>query len=299
LVESLSLDRPPDLVLVEYVSFAWALPALRHRLPPSTLWILDAHDVMHERQRRFHELHEVHGLDITASEEADWLSRFDLVLAIQSVDAEKFRAIGVRAPVITVMHPHPVASIPNADAATSTLHSCVSVGFVGSSMAPNRLALQELVQDIWPLVRAAVGERAQLLLAGSVCEVLDGARLPKGVLALGYVKDLEDFYRQVDVVVSPLRMGGGLKIKNVEALCKGKPLVTTPIGAEGLDDGAGSAFWIEESAAALASALVRLVDSPSLRGDLTLGALSFAERHFSHEAVYRELDTWLERGRAG
>jgi succinoglycan biosynthesis protein ExoO len=144
-----------------------------------------------------------------------------------------------------------------------------------------------------------VGERAQLLLAGSVCEVLDGARLPKGVLALGYVKDLEDFYRQVDVVVSPLRMGGGLKIKNVEALCKGKPLVTTPIGAEGLDDGAGSAFWIEESAAALASALVRLVDSPSLRGDLTLGALSFAERHFSHEAVYRELDTWLERGRAG
>jgi glycosyltransferase involved in cell wall biosynthesis len=296
LVASLSIERPPDVVLVEYVSLAWAEAALRPRLPPGTLWILDAHDVMHERQCRFHELGEVHGIDITASEESKWLSRFDLVLAIQPVDAQKFRAIGVRAPVITVMHPHPVASILVTEPANSMPQPCVTVGFVGSAMAPNRLALQELVQDIWPLVIGAVGGRARLLLAGSVCEVLIGDHLPQGVVAMGYVQDLDEFYRQVDVVVSPIRVGGGLKIKNVEALCKGKPLLTTPIGAEGLDAGAGSAFWIEDSAADLASALIRLVDSRALRDDLTLCALSFAERHFSKDMVYRELDEWLERG---
>jgi len=287
LIQRLAAEQPFAVVLVQYVLYAWLVPALRQRLSANTRWLLDAHDVLHERQRRFHALGEVHGIDLHAAEETRWLSMFDAVLAIQRPDAAAFRAMGVQVPVLTVMHPHPLAAVPTrADAP-------LGVGFMGSAMAPNRLALRELVHEIWPRVHAVMGARARLWLAGAVCEALVGEALPPGVECLGYVDDLDDFYRRVDVVVSPLRIGGGLKIKNVEALCKGKPLLTTAVGAEGIDDPDGQAFVCAQSVDEFVDALLRVLSSDLERQAMARAALEFAAHNFSAAAAYRELDAWL------
>ena len=75
---------------------------------------------------------------------------------------------------------------------------------------------------------------------------------------VGYIKskidDLNVLYgRKADLIINPVQLGGGLKIKNVEALANGLPLITTPEGANGLEDGINNAFllantteeWIE------------------------------------------------------
>lgn len=276
---------PPQAVLVEYVFQAWAIDALRPCLPASTLWLIDAHDVLHERQQRFHAMGEQHTLDISAREEAAWLSKFDAVLAIQSRDAAKFRAMGVRSRVLTVMHPQPAAAVP------TTTGTLVGIGFIGSNMAPNTLALQELLEGIWPQVQQATGGRARLVVAGSVCSSVQ--QWPAGVVCMGFLDSVDDFYRAVDIVVSPLRIGGGLKIKNVEALCKGKALVTTPIGAEGLDDADGQAFVVVESQSDLVQALQQLTVDAAWRQRLAAAGLQYASAAFNDDAVYAELDSLL------
>jgi len=285
LARRLVAETPPHAVLVEYVFQAWAIDALRPLLPSSTLCLLDTHDVLHERQQRFHALGEQHAIDISAREEAAWLSKFDAVLAIQSQDAAKFRGIGVQSRVLTVMHPLPAAAVPAAPGGV------VGIGFIGSTMAPNTLALQELLAGIWPQVQQAVGERARLVVAGSVCGSV--AVWPAGVVSMGFLDSVDDFYRAVDIVVSPLRIGGGLKIKNVEALCKGKALVTTPIGAEGLDDAGGHAFLVVESQHDLVNTLQQLVVDALRRERLAVAGLQYATAAFSEDAVYAELDSLL------
>ena len=110
---------------------------------------------------------------------------------------------------------------------------------------------------------------------------------------IAIVDDLDDLYGQIDIVASPIRIGGGLKIKNIDALCRGKALVTTRVGAEGLEDGAGTAFVQADGAADFADALGRLIACAAERGALQQAAFAFASERFSEDAVFSELDATL------
>ena len=294
-VESLCRSVQAACVLVEYVHFAWLAQALQTRLSDLAarpVWVLDTHDVMHERQQRFHATGEVHGVDISHAEEAALVSHFDVVMAIQRRDAGLLQSMHPAGRVVCVMHPHPL--VPPSAVVNRPTTQKIGVAFVGSKMAPNVRAARELLLDIWPRVQRACPGAAQLLVAGAVCEALD---LPDGpgadVHLLGFVDDLDGLYGQIDIVASPIRIGGGLKIKNIDALCRGKALVTTRVGAEGLDDGVGTAFVQADAATDFADALCRLIASPAERAALQQAAFAFASQRFSQEAVFRELDAAL------
>lgn len=293
LVESLCRRVQPAYVLVEYVYFGWLAARLRARLPFRSVWILDTHDVLHERQQRFHAVGEVHGVDISRAEEAALVSQFDVVMAIQNRDAKLLQSMHPAGRVVCVMHPQTL------EAPSGVVNRPVSLAFVGSLMAPNVRAARELLLDIWPRVRQTCPGAARLLVAGSVCE---GLALPDGpgsdVDLLGWVDDLDALYGQVDIVASPIRIGGGLKIKNIDALCRGKALVTTRVGAEGLEAGAGTAFVQADTAAEFADALCHLITNATELTALQQQAFAFASERFSEEAVFRELDEALSAARA-
>jgi len=288
LVVRLLQQHRPAVVLLQMVRHAWLVDAVAGQMQAGTRWAIDTHDVVHERQLRFHALGEAHDMDITPRQEAAWLARCDIVIAIQDRDAAKFRAMGVPTQIVTVPHPQPAIAVPTVPGGPCNF------GFVGSSMTPNRLAVEELLRDIWPRVQAQVGPGARLLVAGSVGGEVDPASVPPGVELTGFLADLDDFYREVDVVVCPVRIGGGLKIKNVEALCKGKPLVTTAIGVEGLEDGAPGAYVQAETADDFVRAMVRLAGAPDERLAQGRRALGYGARKFDEQAVYGELDCLLE-----
>lgn len=289
LVDSLCRRVQPAYVLVEYVYLGWLAAKLRTSLPVRAVWLLDTHDVMHERQQRFHAVGEVHGVDISRAEEAALVSQFDVVMAIQSRDASLLQSMHPTGRVVCVMHPQTLVAPP-----PGGVNRAVSVAFVGSLMAPNVRAARELLLDIWPRVRQVCPGAARLLVAGSVCE---GLALPNGpgsdVDLLGWVDDLDALYGRVDIVASPIRIGGGLKIKNIDALCRGKALVTTSVGAEGLEDGAGSAYVRADAAADFADAICHLITCTAERGALQQAAFAFASERFSETAVFCELDETL------
>lgn len=274
----------PDAVLIEYVRLSYLMEGAREVLPAHTVTMVDTHDVMHERQLRFHQHGEPHEIDISGAEEAAALAKFDYVLAIQKLDAVKFRALVPGRNVIVVGHPHPVVCLP------VRTEGILRVIFVGSHSPPNRRALDAFLAEIWPRLWQLFPDRISLTVYGGICRTYAAIPDVPGVRFAGFADDLDEVYRNSDVVVNPVAFGGGLKIKSVEALCYSRPLVTTPIGAEGLEHGAGDAFIVYDTNDQAVQAISELIERPARREELAAKAHSFALENFEERHVYGELD---------
>jgi polysaccharide biosynthesis protein PslH len=174
-----------------------------------------------------------------------------------------------------------------------------SVLFVGSFVhAPNHDAAVRLTHDILPLLRARRGD-VRLFLVGD--------RPPRDlaasddVVVTDAVPDLAPYYARASVAVAPLRLGGGMRVKVVEALAAGKPLVASRLAASGLAVEDGEQLLLAESDEEFADCIARLLDDPGLRRRLGTSARAWAEANLGwkavvdeHERLYRRL---VERAR--
>ena len=281
--------KQPDVVILEYVRLAYLFDVDRAVLPAHCLRVIDTHDVQHERQTRFHANNVIHDIDITPDEEAEALSLADLILAIQPTDADKLRQLVPDRDVLVVGFP-PCFSTPS-----FSIREPIHIGFFGSNMLPNRRAAERLVNEIFtPLHLTADGFNAELHIFGNVCQELSGLSPHPQIHLHGFVENIEAAYERLDIIANPVDFGGGLKIKNVEALSHGKPLVTTTVGAEGIESGAGTAFLVGEDSSSFRSHLSQLVKDPTSRTKLAQSAFQYAITHFSETRIYEELDARIQ-----
>jgi len=139
-----------------------------------------------------------------------------------------------------------------------------------------------------------------LIVAGSIGEVVkskldqDETKLTN-VRIPGRVKDLFEFYDQVDIVINPVEFGTGLKIKNAEALIMGKPVLTTSHGAIGLPE--SPAIAICDSAVAFQNEIRKFKAEPKLLSDCSAAARKLAKTAFSDQQVYSALKKCLLQGK--
>ena len=97
--------------------------------------------------------------------------------------------------------------------------------------------------------------------------------------------DLEPYYRRAALVVVPMRLGGGTRIKVLEALAHGKALVTTSVGAEGLSLTPGEALEIADGPEAFADACVRLLGDAAARRRLGERGREEARERYEWDAL--------------
>ncbi len=158
---------------------------------------------------------------------------------------------------------------------------------------PNVDAALWLAKDILPrLTRLHSGVQLSIVGPYAPPEVrsLDGP----SVHFLGQVSDLDPLLRRTAVVMAPVRTGGGMRMKVLYAMALGKPVVTTPRGAEGLTvDGPSPPLEIGEDAEALARAAARLLKDAGARRDLGSRARSYVEVNHSPRAYVDRLDRVL------
>jgi glycosyltransferase involved in cell wall biosynthesis len=170
--------------------------------------------------------------------------------------------------------------------------------FVGSfGHRPNRVAAKFLVDKVWPNIAQCNGF-AHLVLAGRGSDVfLSGLnRQPERVQALGYVEDLTPLFRECRLFVAPLAEGGGIKIKILEAMARGIPVLTTPIGAEGIVDSAEDALATAGADATFAEAMIRVLAAPEAARGRAERARRIIEQRFSWSAITERLTTLYEGG---
>lgn len=208
--------------------------------------------------------------------ELRFYAQADALLALSANDLGVLRSFVPEVPCFL----SPVAAEPQPRRAAAGTH----VSFLGNfDHAPNRDALAWLLREIWPRVRAAA-PGAQLQVGGPGIPDWAQGHEPAGVALRGFVEDLDGFYDAALMALVPYRFGGGTKIKALEAMARGCPVVATTIGAEGLGITPGREALLAEDAAGFAAAVVALLDAPERRRTLAEAARRHVEQHFSWDA---------------
>jgi glycosyltransferase involved in cell wall biosynthesis len=162
--------------------------------------------------------------------------------------------------------------------------SQVTAGLIGTaSWPPTQSAFDRLTSRIWPAVRKEIPD-AQLVIAGRGSGRLQPSA---GVDVLGEIPDAADFLRGLGVLLYPATRGSGMKVKVLESLATGIPVVTTRAGAEGIVPNDG--VVIAEDDAAIVRAAVSLLRDETERVQRGAAARKTIETNYTPEVATRPL----------
>jgi len=213
-------------------------------------------------------------------EERRWCGRCALNVVVSEPDRDALRRIAPSATCAvvpngvdtTAFHPHPGRN-----------DGMVYVGEM--AWFPNRDALQYFCEEILPRVRAA-GERARARWVGRAPEEMRAAYQERyGVELTGYVPDIRPLVKHAACYVVPLRVGGGTRLKILDAWAMGKAIVSTSLGCEGLAAEDGGNILIRDDADSFAHAVCSVLQDEALRQRLGAEGRRTVERHYSWEQI--------------
>lgn len=159
---------------------------------------------------------------------------------------------------------------------------------------PNVDAVNFLVDEVLPLVRSERPDVGLAVVGRGSAGALDDLRR-RGVEATGEVPDVRPWLARAEVVVVPIRTGSGTRLKVVEGLAMGKPMVSTTVGCEGVDVRDGEHLLIGDSAQDFAKNVLRLLEEPELGGQLGRAGRELMEREYSWKRAGELLETVYER----
>jgi glycosyltransferase involved in cell wall biosynthesis len=201
--------------------------------------------------------------------------RVDLNIAVSRLDAERLQEIAGPIPTavvengVDVDYFHPVES--------DTRRELVFAGSLGTY--PNRDAVTFLLSEIWPALQAAAPDyRVTVVGPDPTPTMLAAARDPR-VAVTGVVPDVRPYMARAAVYVCPMRVGGGTRLKVLDALAMEKPLVATALAVEGLDLIEERHYLRAETAAEFVAQIRRLEGDAQLRRALGRAGRALARRY--------------------
>lgn len=219
------------------------------------------------------------------------LAVFDTVTVVSDKDRQRLERIksGSKRPQVFVC-PNgwdPSPPIPMG-------HDPVVVFIALMGWAPNADGAVWLAEKVWPLVRAAVPE-AELLLVGREPGPKVIALATDGIVVTGTVPDVAPYLARARVAVAPLLSGGGSRLKILEALNSGRPVVATSIGAEALEQFEGEGLVIADDPRAFADQIVGFLADRESAENAGLRGNGSVAKHFSWEKTLGSLESAVSR----
>lgn len=290
--ERLAADWHPDLVQLDYHVMGQYLDSLDGNAAPRLLMLHEpGEDGVGRAYAKPSPL--LLWLDRRAwrSFERRVLRKVQCVVALTEGDRASIARRGIDVPIETI----PLGvEIPSA-AADPVGASPPTVLFVGNFRHdPNVDAALRLVHDIWPLVEERNAD-AVLSLVGDAppAELASTARAR--VQVLGGVPDVAPFLNRAAVCVAPLRRGGGMRVKVIEAFAAGKAVVASPLAVAGLAVEPRRHFLEATTDAEFAAAIVELLEDAALRRSLAVAVRDWAADNVSAEQTAAAFERLYQR----
>jgi glycosyltransferase involved in cell wall biosynthesis len=287
-VEDVVRRFDPDVVKLEYSIMGRALPALAGTPAKRVLTEYDAGAMGASRLPPLAKLLEAR---VWKRFVRRIVADVDTLVVLTERDRLEIGALSGDTPVVTIPLGTIVPPEPLDPRGTGR-----TIVYIGSYIhAPNVDAAVRLARDIVPLVRREVPD-AELTLIGSHTSPAIERLAGDGVIVAGHVPDVTPYLDAAAVVVTPIREGGGMRVKVLEALAAGKALVATHLAVEGLDVTSGEQLLLAESDEDLAAAIVSLLRDEDRRVALARNARAWASAHLewdetvrAHEELYARL----------
>ena len=281
-VQAVRYKKKWDVVICNYYWLADALTCFE----PQTRKAVLTHDVWHQHLSRKSD--NPHLMAVNREKEAARLNLADIVIAITERDGDVFREM-VKTKKIVVA---PMSCSPSFNDKPPVSGRLL---FVGSDYEANVVGANWFINEVGPLLESKKPGCVEFHVVGGVCDKLAGNNNGIKVVRKGFVADLDLEYAPAQIVLVPLIEGSGLKIKLVEAIGHGKAIITTWVGAQGIEFLKGRAFVVAESAGEFARAILETYENDEKRHALELGAREAAINVFSPDACYRQLVSELKQ----
>ena len=280
-------DKHYQLAVIEHL---WCAPYWEQIAPRSEAVVLDAHNVesvlmqrcagmeswwMRLLLRRFQQA--------WLTLERRWLPRFGLILAASGPDAAALAEVAPSKRICVYPNSLRLVSQPEVEEQQAIV-------FTGNfEYPPNRDAVQYFHGRIWPLLKKRYPDLLWRL-AGKNPEAVAGfLRRDPRIRILGPVEDAVVELARARVAIVPLRAGSGTRFKILEAWAAGRAVVSTTIGAEGLDAVDGEHLLLGDTPERFADAVSALLDSADLRVRLGSAGRRLYEERFTWESAWASL----------
>ena len=279
--------EPYDLIWAETLISMAVLPTnLRHRV------VLDLDDIQHRklahklRTASWDKLLPVHALEFLKLRHVErnlWKLPYELLVC--SEGDKRFLNASERVRVVPNGVDMPPES-PRRDRHTIR----PTILFIGTmSYEPNQDATKFFVKTIFPLIRAELPNANFLIVGHEPTKEIQALNSVDGVTVTGSVPSVENYLRQAAVVVVPIRYGGGTRIKILEAMAHRKAIVSTTVGAEGIDAQNGKHLLLADEPAAFAQACLLCLRDTAVREQIEDEGYSLVRRHYTWDRIERQV----------
>jgi Glycosyltransferase len=162
--------------------------------------------------------------------------------------------------------------------------------FVGTlQYPPNVDAASYFAREVFPYVTRQIPDATFVIVGSHPPEKIKKLGREKNIVVSGWVEDILPYYEQSAACVVPLRAGGGTRLKILESMALGRPVVSTSIGCEGLDVTEGRDILIADTTIEFAASTVRLLMDADLRRQLSHNARRLVETRYGWEAIGEDL----------
>ena len=214
--------------------------------------------------------------------------KFDRVVAVSEQDKQFFKKnygwshVDVIETAVDTdfFQPLPTSEIPG---------RCVFIGSM--DWLPNEEGVKKFVEEVWPLIRAqhplatfqVVGRNPTPSIAA-----LDGKM---GVTVTGTVPDVRPYLAEAQLVVIPLWVGGGTRLKVFEAMAMQKPIASTSLGVEGLKVTDGEHLALADTAKSLAKLVASLLSDSDLRNRLAKKGRALVQTKYTTKIVAKQFNS--------
>ena len=287
-IDALARRQSFDLILVEFAQMAG------YTFPSTGPVVLDEHnveyDILHRSARTERGILRrafsyLEFLRLRAEERDAW-SRVDGCVFTSERDLALAREAGCAVPT---------AVVPNAvdldEFAPGGSSSGNDILFFGADFSPNADALHFYADQVLPEVRRQRPSARLVVVGGCASALADRKR--DGVELVGPVAEVRPYIAAASVVIAPLRIGGGTRLKILEAMAMGRPVVATRVGAEGIKAVPGRELLIADDAAGLARETLRVLRDPELAETIGAAARELVQRRYDWDQSARRLQRFV------
>jgi len=226
--------------------------------------------------------------------EARVCHRFDQVLAVTEADRKALQSVSSHDCNIEVI---PICGDPSAIPVVERLTGTKKILHVGTMFwPPNVDGVLWFSREVYPMIKREVPD-AEFYIVGArpPREVKRLQRTTLDIIVAGYVEELLPYWKDSAVFVVPLRAGGGMRVKIIEALSRGVPIVTTSVGCEGIEAQDGEHLLIADEPREFAEAVVEVMQDDDLAAHLARSGRRLVEEKYDWRIVYGKLTEVYDR----
>ena len=221
--------------------------------------------------------------------EIEVINKYDMLVPITRFDLIRFDDLGNAKPAITIP-----ASISEdkiqAEAENSNSRNLFYLGAL--DWKPNRDGLMWFFKKVWPILKRMRPSLEFHVAGRNAPESFKKITNIPGVVFHGEVESAEKFIIENDIMVVPLFAGSGMRIKIIESLALGKAIVTTSLGAEGIDIVHGKNILISNTASGYITSINKLLDNREFCSKLKMSALQLIRKKYASQEIANKLSNF-------